>query len=386
MTLTEHRDWKKRHPDFPLTVHASGQWSKRVKGKVYYFGRLDDRDAALRQWLEEKDFLLAGVAPPKHGAGITVAELFEKHLEDVNSRIAAGRLALKTRKDYLVPPSLFRAAGLEGMPVRMLTPTHFAMVADELEKSDRTLRTQKNIIMAARAVFNWGGPEGMQLFDDRIRFGPRFKPPKSDAIEAEQEAAGIVRFLDREVILEALDTAKPRLKIAILLGINCAFYPGDTIAVARDHFHLDGEIPYHDFRRVKTRRQRKAVLWPETVAAIREYWEKYRRPKDKSERRLLLSERGEPHAYSGQGRSLLESFGRLLDRIGNRMKGVGLGSLRHTYATVVDSVPDQAMIDLTMGHTNKSIQKRTYRQLNLDELGRLKVLADRVWGWLYSGG
>jgi hypothetical protein len=51
---------------------------------------------------------------------------------------------------------------------------------------------------------------------------------------------------------------------------------------------------------------------------------------------------------------------------------------------VVDLVPDQAMIDLTMGHTNKSLQKRVYSQLNLRELERLAKVADVVREWLYG--
>jgi len=386
MTLNEHRDWKRKHSDFPLTVHPSGQWSKRIYGKVYYFGRLDDRDAALQLWLKERDYLLAGIQPPTHNSGITVDKLLEKHLSDVDARISAGKLAGRTRRDYLVLPALFRDAGLSGMPVESLSPIHFAMVATKLEESGRSLRTQKNIIMSTRAVFNWGGPRGMGFFDE-INFGPRFKAPKLKAIEAEQEEAGVVRFLDRESILATLAAAKPGMKVAILLGINCAFYPGDTIAVPHSRIHVNnpaGGFSYHDFRRVKTKQQRKAVLWPETVRAIKDYWINHRKHPATCEQQLLLTQHGKPYTHDSGSRSLVTAFGRLLEQIGQRTAGVGLGSLRHTYATVVDSVPDQAMIDLTMGHTNKSVQKRTYRQLNLDEISRLKVLADKVRGWLYN--
>ncbi len=65
--------------------------------------------------------------------------------------------------------------------------------------------------------------------------------------------------------------------------------------------------------------------------------------------------------------------------------GAGMGSLRHTYGTVVDLSADQKMIDLTMGHASKGMRKSIYSQLNLGELDRLATLAETVRRWLYFG-
>jgi hypothetical protein len=54
----------KPHPDFPLTPHPNGQWVKKVKGDLYYFGRWKaDRNGkvALADWLARKDAILAGL-------------------------------------------------------------------------------------------------------------------------------------------------------------------------------------------------------------------------------------------------------------------------------------------------------------------------------------
>ena len=172
------------------------------------------------------------------------------------------------------------------------------------------------------------------------------------------------------------------MRVATLLGINCGFYPGDTIAITIKHLHISEPIPYHDFRRAKTKRRRMAALWPETVEAITEYRGKHRHPLDSEEQRLVLAKGGKPYTRTQNGVALIRSFNLLAN--GNRVNGVSLGSLRHTYATVVDSVPDQTMIDLTMGHVGKGLQKRTYRQLNLDELERLQTVANVVRGWLFG--
>jgi len=376
--VAEYREWKLARPDWPLTVHPSGQWSKKVRGRVHYFGPLTDPDRALRLWLQERDHLLAGLIPPTQNGSMTVGELVARHLMDVDDRIVTGQLSPRTRHDYQAASQLLEDTRLAGVPIASLGPEHFTAVQSAMERRGWGPSTMRNRITAVRTVFRWGREMG--LYDREVRYGPRFKAPGIHAIEYEREERGVSRFLDREVILAALRVAEPSMRVAILLGINCGFYQSDTVAVTLDRLHLDGEIPYHDFRRVKTKRRRMAALWPETVTAILDYRDNHRKPVDQTERRLLLTRRRRAHS----GREALErAWCKLL--ADKHLPGAGIGSLRHTYATVVDLVPDQAMIDLTMGHAPRSLQKRVYSQLNLNELGRLQKIANTVREWLFDG-
>jgi len=53
----------KPYPSFPLTPHNNGQWCKKIRGKVYFFGIWEDAQAALEHYLRVAADLHAGRQP-----------------------------------------------------------------------------------------------------------------------------------------------------------------------------------------------------------------------------------------------------------------------------------------------------------------------------------
>jgi hypothetical protein len=82
----------KPRPDFPLFPHATGRWAKKIRGKLHYFGKWADPDAALRRYVEERDDLYAGRKPRRKGEGLEAHNICYQRLryllQDGTSRTA----------------------------------------------------------------------------------------------------------------------------------------------------------------------------------------------------------------------------------------------------------------------------------------------------------
>ena len=88
----------KPYPDFPLFAHNIGQWCKKIRGKLYYFGTWSEPDAALQLYLKQRGHLYAGETPQDEG--ITVADVCEQLYAWKSSLTAIGELNPVTVKDY----------------------------------------------------------------------------------------------------------------------------------------------------------------------------------------------------------------------------------------------------------------------------------------------
>lgn len=325
--VAKWRRWKAKHPEWPLTVSGNGQWCKRVMGRRRYFGPLAEKDIALKMWLAEKDYLLAGEDPPEWTGKITVAALCEKYKADATIRRDSGELSVTYFRDMRFAANFLDKNMVGRRPVETLRPDHFAKLRQAIAATGRGLRGQKNLIQAIRSIFLWGAAMD---YHPAVGFGPRFKPPTSDAMARESEASGRTRFIDRKDILALLALAKPAMKCMILLGVNCGFYSSDSIHLTFSRLHLDHDTPHHDFARVKNGRRRVAALWPETVEALTSYIQ--HRRGDCTSDRVILNQYGRPYQPDAPGRGIRTSFSGLLAKAGVTVSpGTSIGSLRHTY-------------------------------------------------------
>src|SRR5262249_27773211 len=90
----------KPYPDFPLFPHASGQWAKKIRGQIHYFGVWADPGAALAKYLEHKDDLHAGRTPRTDPAALTVNDLVSAFLLAKQALVKTGELSSRTWDGY----------------------------------------------------------------------------------------------------------------------------------------------------------------------------------------------------------------------------------------------------------------------------------------------
>ena len=98
---SRHQKPAKPSKDFPLFAHLNGQWAKKVRGKLHYFGPWSDPNAALDEWVRQKDDLLAGRTPRPKTGQLTVKELADRFLTSKKLKIDSGELSPRTFADYL---------------------------------------------------------------------------------------------------------------------------------------------------------------------------------------------------------------------------------------------------------------------------------------------
>jgi integrase len=373
----------KPYPDFPLTAHPTGQWCKKIRGKIHYFGPWDDPDGALNNYLASKDDLHAGRTPRPDTAAATVKEVVNAFLNFKKGKLDSGELSLRTWQGYKEITDLLVKHLGKGRLVTDLHPEDFSALRRKVAKKWGVYGLSR-FVQGVRSVFKHAFDS--RQIDSPLHFGPDFARPSKKTMRLHRTKQGPKLFTAEEV-RRLTGTALTPVRAMILLGINCGMGNSDCANLPLRAVDLDGG--FIDFPRPKTGIARRCPLWPETVAAIREALAK--RPKAKSEEDadlLFLTRCGVRWAkvttdsdtrkvvanspLTGEMRKLLRKLG----INGHR----NFYTLRHTFRTVADESKDQPAVDFIMGHEVPHMSA-VYRETISDE--RLQAVADHVRRWLF---
>ena len=372
----------KPYPDYPLFPHAVGQWAKKVRGRMHYFGGWADPDAALKKYTEQKDALHAGRKPRDATEGVTVKLLCNAYLNHKRAALDAAQLSPRTFTGYQETAELIVAQFGKGRLVADLRPDDFAGLMKTMTAAKKWGPVRvRNYVQQVRSVFKYG--LDADLLDRAVNFGPGFARPSKKTLRLERAKKGPQMYEATEVRAlvggKAGVTPSVALKAMILLGVNCGFGNADCGTLPLSALDLAGGwVNYH---RPKTGITRRCPLWPETVAALKDVLAARKEPKDAADAGLVFVTAAGGSWHKDTSDTPISNEMRKL------LKGLGIGgkrnfyALRHTFETVGGEAKDQVAVDHIMGHARDDMAS-AYRERISD--ARLKAVTDHVRAWVFG--
>jgi integrase len=398
----------KPYPEFPLTPHPSGAWQKKIRGRIYYFGkwarRVDGKlqriegdgwEAALEEYKLVADDLHAGRTPRVKGDGLTVGDLCNRFLTAKTRKVEAGEMGQRSFRDYKEVTDLIVSAFGANRLVDDLAADDFATLRATMAKNWGPVRLG-NCITRVKSVFKYGNDNA--LIERAVRYGSEFAKPDKSVLR-KHRAKQPPRMFEAKELWALIDGANvevqgeketekkfvrpdPTLRAMILLGINCGFGNGDCSGMGFEGLNLD--TGWIDYPRPKTGIPRRCPLWPETIQALRVAIAARPKPADFPDcGRVFLTSRGNAFIVSNdkshKDRVTIQ-FTRLLQELGIHREGVGFYALRHTFETIAGASKDQVAVDAIMGHTDPTMAG-LYRE-RIDDT-RLRAVVDHVRAWVW---
>ncbi len=384
---------KKKKQDCPLFLHASGQWAKKVRGKMHYFGK--DLDAALKRWAEEKDHLLAGLPVRRNDTRLALHVLGDRFHADRSKDVATGELTQRSLDEYT--KSIKRLISIVGRDCRPedLSPLDFSDIRQKLyepvkrpeTQNGRTVKQRSPITVGSdvrrlRVFFQWA-------FDNELIAAPRYGKnfsPTSAKVARKQRASEGPKILSPSDIHTILDQASKGMKPIILLAMNAGIGQSDIAYWTLDELpkKLSGEC-WIDLPRRKTGAPRRFVLWPETRDAIKAWLEIRPRTFAEAADRVFVTKDGVAWVRD-DGQDRVDAIGKAFS-IARRDSGVKRGTfydLRRTFQTIAAETLDFRAVSHVMGHViPETDMAGRYTQAISDE--RIRLVCEHVRAWFLGG-
>ena len=354
---------KTRSDNFPLTLHPTGQYCKKIKGKLYYFGT--DKNSALQQYLEQAAYLHSGKgATPKTSSGFSIKTLCNLYLDHQDSRVVIGEIKRRHLNDQtLILRNFARFIG-SNQPVCNISTIDLQNLRKKLIKTGKAANTINNAISTIKAMYNWAMDNEVVDSIPNLKAVKKISNPKVER-----------PTFTMPQIQKLLQNASVQMRAMILLGLNCGFGCTDCAELRWDNVALkSGRIR---FPRGKTGVDRNLPLWPETIAALKQV--------PKAGELVFYTTKGNPWLQTIESTdkygnkkytkndAVSKEFSKLLKKTGTKTKkGVGFYTLRRTAATLAAKSGDPFAVQRLLGHADlkmastyvQNISEQTDRVIN----------------------
>ncbi|MFC1782402.1 tyrosine-type recombinase/integrase [Planctomycetota bacterium] len=339
-TLTKNT----RSAKFPLTLHPTGQYCKKIRGKLHYFGI--DRQQALQRYLEQAAYLHAGRQPETGpiGKNITLKMLCNLYLDHQETRVTTGEIKPRQLHDQKFLMRRFARFIGPNRSITDISTMDLQNYRTKLVKAGKAASTVNNHISVFKALFNWA------LDKETITSVPNLK-----AIKKIPRRKNKTLVFTPDQIRRLLEHANNQMKAMIWLGLNCGFGCTDCAELLWDHLDLDtGRV---NFSRTKTGVERNLPLWENTMFALKRIPRKNERVFNTSHGnkyvRIVQKINSDGTTRTIFYNSISKEFSKLLKIVGiETEKGTGFYTLKRTAATLAAQSGDPFVVQRLLGHAD----------------------------------
>jgi hypothetical protein len=128
----------KPYPGFPLTIHPSGRFCKKIKGTTFYFGSwAEGGQKALDRFNKERDIIYATGTRPDDTDALTTKDAVNDFLNRKWASVDSGELSARSWADYGVTCERVAEVFGSGRVVATLMPDDFGKLRADLAKGKR---------------------------------------------------------------------------------------------------------------------------------------------------------------------------------------------------------------------------------------------------------
>jgi len=222
--------------DFPLFAHRNGQWAKKVRGKIFYFGTWDDPIAAEKKWERDKEALLDGRNPDESRHGDSIGWACNCFMDSKQLQHDRGELTKRALDDY--HRACKHVAAFFGKGRRL-----DSLRSPDIERYRNSLpdtwgpTTTNNHLRLVRVFFKY--INDAELCDRPIRYSIGLKAVPKSVVRKDRAKRDAKEFSVDE-IHRLLEHASVPMRAFILLGLNCGFGTTDIARLRIDAIDFDG--------------------------------------------------------------------------------------------------------------------------------------------------
>jgi integrase len=347
---------KIRSDKFPLTLHPTGQYCKKVKGKMYYFG--SDKKQALEKYLDQATYLHGhqeNLQKPI-GDNMTLKQLCDMYLQYQYSKLQANDLTASHHNEQIGSLKKLLVFLGTNRKIRNISTMDLQNYKRRIQKSSVSVCRLNLHISIMKALFHWARKNDVL---ENI--------PNIDAISRGKIVHQEKITFDSEQINKLLSAADVKMKAVIWLGLNCGFGSTDCSELKWNDLDLIND-------RVKLPRKKTGILrdlplWPETVESLEKI--------PKTGKLVFYTSRGNPYIQTlfklddnGNGKystlnAITTKFSRLIKKSGLDVpKGTGFYALRRTAATTAARSGDPFAVQRLLGHADLQMASRYVQDIS----------------------